>query len=204
MNTKTKIKICGLTRERDIDIANQHLPDYIGFVLHYPKSRRYVSVERAQELGRLLNPGIRIVGVLVDQPLETAVSLLNDCVVDIVQLHGHEDENYIRMLKERTGKQIWKAFQIHSPEDVAAARTSSADMLVLDSGMGSGESFDWSLIADFDRPYFLAGGINPQNAVRCVKQLHPYGIDLSSGVETNGVKDKGKISSVIHAVRGMK
>ena len=202
--TKTKIKICGLSRERDIDYANQYLPDYVGFVLHYPKSRRYISVERAQELGRLLNPGIQIVGVLVDQPLETAVSLLGDCVIDIAQLHGHEDEAYIKALKERTGKEVWKAFQIRSAEDVAAAKASSADMVVLDSGMGSGEDFDWSLIADFDRPYFLAGGLSPQNAVRCVKQLHPYGIDLSSGVETNGVKDKGKISSVIHAVRRMK
>lgn len=202
--TKTKIKICGLSRERDIDYANQYLPDYVGFVLHYPKSRRYISVERAQELGRLLNPGIQIVGVLVDQPLETVVSLLGDCVIDIAQLHGHEDEAYIKALKERTGKEVWKAFQIRSAEDVAAAKASSADMVVLDSGMGSGEVFDWSLIADFDRPYFLAGGLSPQNAVRCVKQLHPYGIDLSSGVETNGVKDKGKISSVIHAVRRMK
>ena len=202
--TKTKIKICGLSRERDIDYANQYLPDYVGFVLHYPKSRRYISVERAQELGRLLNPGIQIVGVLVDQPLETAVSLLGDCVIDIAQLHGHEDETYIKALKERTGKEVWKAFQIRSAEDVAAAKASSADMVVLDSGMGSGEVFDWSLIADFDRPYFLAGGLSPQNAVRCVKQLHPYGIDLSSGVETNGVKDKDKISSVIHAVRRMK
>lgn len=202
--TKTKIKICGLSRERDIDYANQYLPDYVGFVLHYPKSRRYISVERAQELGRLLNPGIQIVGVLVDQPLETAVSLLGDCVIDIAQLHGHEDEAYINALKERTGKEVWKAFQIRSAEDVAAAKASSADMVVLDNGMGSGEVFDWSLIADFDRPYFLAGGLSPQNAVRCVKQLHPYGIDLSSGVETNGVKDKGKISSVIHAVRRMK
>lgn len=202
--TKTKIKICGLSRERDIDYANQYLPDYVGFVLHYPKSRRYISVERAQELGRLLNPGIQIVGVLVDQPLETAVSLLGDCVIDIAQLHGHEDEAYIKALKERTGKEVWKAFQIRSAEDVAAAKASSADMVVLDSGMGSGEVFDWSLIADFDRPYFLAGGLSPQNAVRCVKQLHPYGIDLSSGVETNGVKDKGKISSVIHAVRRLK
>ena len=202
--TKTKIKICGLSRERDIDYANQYLPDYIGFVLHFPKSRRYISVERAQELGRLLNPGIQIVGVLVDQPLETAAQLLNDCVIDIAQLHGHEGEDYIQALKARTGKEVWKAFQIRSAEDVATARASSADMIVLDSGMGSGEVFDWSLIADFDRPYFLAGGLSPQNAVRCVKQLHPYGIDLSSGVETNGVKDKGKISSVIHAVRGMK
>lgn len=111
MSTKTKIKICGLSRERDIDIANQHLPDYIGFVLHYPKSRRYVSVERAQELGRLLNPGIRIVGVLVDQPLETAVSLLDNCVIDIAQLHGQEDENYIRALKSAPENKYGKHFR---------------------------------------------------------------------------------------------
>lgn len=200
----TKIKICGLFRERDIDYVNQYLPDYAGFVLNFPKSRRSLSPEKAGKLVRLLNPGILAVGVVVDQPLETAAELLNQGVADILQLHGSEDEAYIRALREKTGREIWKAFCVRSPADLERAKNNPADMLVLDNGQGTGEAFDWSLLSGFDRPYFLAGGLNPQNVVRAVKQLSPYGIDLSSGIETDGVKDKGKLSSVIASVRGIK
>ena len=200
----TKIKACGLTRERDIDYVNQYLPDYAGFILNYPKSRRGLSPERAEALIRLLNPGIGAVGVVVDQPLEVAAELLNRGYLDALQLHGSEDADYIRALQRATGRPVWKAFQIHSASDLAAAAASPADMVVLDSGQGSGEPFDWSLLQGFDRPYFLAGGLGPHNVVRAVRQLHPYGIDLSSGIETDGVKDKGKLSSVIVSVRRMK
>ena len=200
----TKIKTCGLFRERDIDYVNQYLPDYAGFVLNFPKSRRSQSPEKAEGLIRLLNPGIQAVGVVVNQPLDTAVRLLEQRIVDILQLHGDEDEDYIRALKERTDRPVWKAFQIASAADLEAAKASCADMIVLDNGQGTGECFDWNLLAGFDRPYFLAGGLNPSNVVKAVKQLHPYGIDLSSGIETNGVKDKGKLSSVIASVRRMK
>ena len=168
----TKIKICGLSRERDIDYVNQYLPDYAGFVLNVPRSRRNLSPEKAEGLVRLLNPGIQAVGVVVDQPLDRAIELLNRGFLDALQLHGSEDEDYIQ--------------------------------IVLDSGQGSGECFDWDLLQAFDRPYFLAGGLGPQNVVKAVKQLHPYGIDLSSGIETDGVKDKGKLSSVIASVRKIK
>ena len=200
----TKIKTCGLFRERDIDYVNQYLPDYAGFVLNFPKSRRSLSPEKAEDLIRLLNPGIQAVGVVVDLPLETAAGLLERRVVDILQLHGHEDEDYIRALKERTDRPVWKAFQIACAADLEAAQNSCADMIVLDNGQGTGECFDWSLLSGFGRPYFLAGGLNPGNVVKAVKQLHPYGIDLSSGIETDGVKDKGKLSSVIASVRRMK
>ena len=200
----TKIKTCGLFRERDIDYVNQYLPDYAGFVLNFPKSRRSLSPEKAEDLIRLLNPGIQAVGVVVDLPLETAAGLLERRVVDILQLHGHEDEDYIRTLKERTDRPVWKAFQIACAADLEAAQNSCADMIVLDNGQGTGKYFDWSLLSGFERPYFLAGGVNPGNVVKAVKQLHPYGIDLSSGIETDGVKDKGKLSSVIASVRRMK
>ena len=124
--------------------------------------------------------------------------------LDAIQLHGSEDADYILALKAATGRQIWKAFQIRSPADLEAADASPADMVVMDSGQGSGQVFDWSLLRDFGRPYFLAGGLGPGNVVRAVKQLHPYGIDLSSGIETDGVKDKGKLSSVISSVRRIK
>lgn len=200
----TKIKICGLCRERDIDYVNQYLPDYAGFVLNYPKSRRSLSPEKAGRLVRLLNPGIPAVGVIVDQPPEQAAKLLEEHVVDILQLHGSESDDYIRALKERTGREVWKAFQIRSWADLDAALECPADQIILDNGAGTGEAFDWSLLEGFDRPFFLAGGLCPQNVVRAVKTVHPYGIDLSSGVETDGLKDKGKISSVIASVRGIK
>lgn len=200
----TKIKACGLTREREIDYVNQYLPDYAGFVLCFPKSRRSLSPERAEQLIRLLNPGVGAVGVVVDLPLEQAIDLLSRGFLDVLQLHGSEDADYIRALKAATGRQVWKAFQIRSAADLEAAAASPADMVVLDSGQGSGQVFDWSLLRDFERPYFLAGGLGPGNVVRAVKQLHPYGIDLSSGIETDGVKDKGKLSSVISSVRRIK
>lgn len=200
----TKIKICGLSRERDIDYVNQYLPDYAGFVLNVPRSRRNLSPEKAEGLVRLLNPGIQAVGVVVDQPLDRAIELLNRGFLDALQLHGSEDEAYIQALKAATGRPVWKAFQIKGPQDLEAARVCGADQIVLDSGQGSGECFDWNLLQAFDRPYFLAGGLGPQNVVKAVKQLHPYGIDLSSGIETDGVKDKGKLSSVIASVRKIK
>lgn len=200
----TKIKICGLVRERDIDYVNQYLPDYAGFILNFPRSHRNLSPEKAQSLVRLLNPGIQAVGVVVNQPLEWAIDLLNQGFLDALQLHGSEDEAYIQALKEATGRPVWKAFQIKNVSDLEAARACGADQIILDSGQGSGECFDWALLQHFHRPYFLAGGLGPQNVVRAVKALHPYGIDLSSGIETNGVKDKGKLSSVIASVRRIK
>lgn len=200
----TKIKICGLYRERDIDFVNQYLPDYAGFVINFPRSHRSLSPEKAGKLVRLLNPGIPAVGVIVDQPLEQAARLLEEHVVDILQLHGSESGDYIRALKERTGQEVWKAFQVRSRADLEAAKACPADRIILDNGAGTGESFDWALLEGFDRPFFLAGGLGPQNVVRAVKSVHPYGIDLSSGVETDGLKDKGKISSVIASVRGIK
>lgn len=200
----TKIKICGLIRERDVDYVNQYLPDYAGFILNFPRSHRNLSLEKAQSLVRLLNPGIQAVGVVVNQPLEWAIDLLNQGFLDALQLHGSEDEAYIQALKTATGRQVWKAFQIKDQADLDAARRCCADQIILDSGQGSGETFDWTLLQNFPRPFFLAGGLGPQNVVRAVKQLHPYGIDLSSGIETNGVKDKGKLSSVIASVRRIK
>lgn len=200
----TKIKICGLVRERDIDYVNQYLPDYAGFILNVPRSRRSLSPEKAENLIRLLNPGIQAVGVIVDQPLDQAIELLNLGFLDALQLHGSEDETYIQALKAATGRPVWKAFQVKDQTDLESARTCGADQIILDSGQGSGECFDWDLLQGFDRPYFLAGGLGPQNVVRAIKQLHPYGIDLSSGIETNGVKDKGKLSSVIASVRRIK
>ena len=194
-----KIKICGLFRDEDIDFANAARPDYIGFVF-FEKSRRFVSLERAEQLKSRLDKNIRSVGVFVDESMDSMVQYCLSGAVDVIQLHGHEDNAYISALREITDKEIWQAFKIRGEEDIKKANDSSADMLVLDNGMGTGKTFDWSLIKNIKRPFFLAGGINCENIGEATK-LAPYGIDVSSGVETDKAKDKTKIEFIVGQCR---
>lgn len=199
----TKIKLCGLKRPQDIQAANELLPAYIGFVFA-PKSRRYVHPDRAEELRRMLNPGIIPVGVFVNETPETVAALLDRGIIDIAQLHGKEDAAYIRRLRQLTKKPLIQAFRIDTPADVAAAQASTADYVLLDSGTGgTGTCFDWSLLQDIQRPYFLAGGLTPENVGGAVATLHPYAVDVSSGIETDGAKDKEKMTQFVRAVRGV-
>lgn len=199
----TKIKLCGLKRPQDIQAANELLPAYIGFVFA-PKSRRYVHPDRAEELRRMLNPGIIPVGVFVNETPETVAALLDRGIIDIAQLHGKEDEAYIRRLRQLTPKPLIQAFRVDTPADVAAAQASPADYVLLDSGAGgTGTCFDWSLLQDIQRPYFLAGGLTPENVGGAVATLHPYAVDVSSGIETDGAKDKEKMTQFVRAVRGV-
>ena len=196
----TKIKLCGLSRICDIEAANRLKPEYICFVF-LPKSKRYVTYEKAKELKSLLSPDIKVVGVFVDESAEIVARLLNDGTIDIAQLHGGEDEEYISRLRKLTGKPIIKAFRIESEEDIARAEKSSADHILLDSGMGTGKVFDWSLIQSIKRPYFLAGGLDCDNVGEAIKKLRPYAVDVSSGIETNGLKDKEKMAAFVAKVR---
>ena len=199
----TKIKLCGLKRPQDIQAANELLPAYIGFVFA-PKSRRYVHPDRAEELRRMLNPGIIPVGVFVNETPETVAALLDRGIIDIAQLHGKEDEAYIRRLRQLTKKPLIQAFRVDTPADVAAAQASPADYVLLDSGAGgTGTCFDWSLLQNIQRPYFLAGGLTPENVGGAVAALHPYAVDVSSGIETDGAKDKEKMTQFVRAVRGV-
>lgn len=199
----TKIKLCGLKRPQDIQAANELLPAYIGFVFA-PKSRRYVHPDRAEELRRMLNPDIIPVGVFVNETPETVAALLDRGIIDIAQLHGKEDEAYIRRLRQLTKKPLIQAFRIDTPADVAAAQASTADYVLLDSGTGgTGTSFDWSLLQNIQRPYFLAGGLTPENVGGAVATLHPYAVDVSSGIKTDGAKDKEKMTQFVRAVRGV-
>lgn len=201
VQARTKIKMCGLTRPEDIRAANMIMPEYIGFVFA-PKSSRYVSPEKARSLKRLLSPDILAVGVFVRERPEVIAGLLNAGVIEMAQLHGGEPELEIRMLRELTGKPVIKAFRIESVRDTILAETSSADYVLLDSGSGgTGTAFDWSLIQHVERPYFLAGGLSPENAAQAVDLLHPYGVDVSSGIETNGTKDRKKMAAFAAAVR---
>lgn len=198
----TKIKLCGLSRPCDIRAANELLPDYIGFVFA-PKSRRYVSPEKAAELKRMLDPGIRAAGVFVDEQPQVIEALVSRGVIDAVQLHGREDEDYIQDLRKRLGNtRIIQAFSICSEQDAKRAEESSVDMILADSpGGGTGEVFDWTLLSKIRRPYFLAGGLTPDNAGDAVNALAPYGVDVSSGIETGGEKDRKKMEKFVLAVR---
>ena len=196
----TKIKFCGLTRECDIKAVNELGPEYIGFVF-WPRSKRVVTREQALELKAMLDPSIKAVGVFVDEGIEVVKTLLNDDIIDIAQLHGNEDETYINDLKNSTGKSVIKAFKIRSEDDAKKAQTSPADWVLLDSGMGTGKTFNWEIIKGVNRPYFLAGGLAPDNAAEAIRELHPYALDVSSGIETEGIKDTKKMTDFYEAVR---
>ena len=197
----TEIKICGLTREADIDYVNEARPDYIGFILNFPKSRRNLSPEQAAALKSRLSPEIRAVGVFVDRPAEEVIRAAETVGLDVIQLHGHEDDAYIAALRERTNLPVWKAFRVRSAADLAAAERNSADEILLDNGYGTGEAFDWSLAGGFNRPFLLAGGLTSENIPQAIRTLHPKLVDISSGVETDGAKDRNKILAAVRAAR---
>lgn len=196
----SKIKFCGLSRPCDIKTANELQPEYVGFVF-WPKSKRCITKEKAIELKALLVPSIQAVGVFLDAPLEEVTELLQQNIIDIAQLHGSEDEEYIRKVQWATGKPVIKAFTLKTEDDAAAANRSSADYVMLDSGAGTGKTFDWSLLSKVTRPYFLAGGLKPENAEEAASVLKPFALDVSSGIETQGLKDPEKMAAFAAAVR---
>ena len=217
----TRIKFCGLKRREDIAAANIILPDYVGFVFA-KKSKRAVTPEQARALKKELAPEIQTVGVFVNEAPEQVAALLNEGTIDLAQLHGTEDEAYIRELRKYTQKPIIQAFKITTDVNsegetaeaclaaaaestvevcLAAATKSSADHILLDSGAGTGSTFDWELLKDFPRPYFLAGGLDPENAAEAIRLLHPFAVDVSSGIETDGIKDETKMAAFAAAVR---
>ena len=196
----TRIKLCGLSRPADIKIVNSLCPEYIGFVF-YEKSSRYVTPEKAVELKNLLSDRIKAVGVFVDEPLEKIVDLLDLGIIDIAQLHGNENDEYIKRLRELSKRPVIKAFRIKSKEDIKKAEGSLADFILLDSGQGSGEAFDWELLRDIKRDYFLAGGLDPYNVKDAVRILHPYAVDVSSGIEKDHIKDERLMAAFVSAVR---
>ena len=196
----TKIKLCGLSRACDIEAANELRPEYIGFVFAR-ESRRYISPEKAAELKLLLHPNIKAVGVFVNESLQNVAELLENGVIDIAQLHGNEDDEYIKKLRALTDKTIIKAFRVCCEQDVTNANESTADFILLDSGAGTGTVFDWNRISKIDRPYFLAGGLDTENVRKAIKTVKPFAVDVSSGIEKNGVKDQTKMAAFVAAVR---
>ena len=200
-----KIKTCGLKSEQDIANANRLHPDYIGFILAPQFPQRYVAPEQAAELKKKLDPAIQAVGVFVNQPADLIVSIAETGTIDMIQLHGEEDDDYIREIQTRTGRPVIKAFRIRTREDLAAAMQSTADYLLLDNGPGTGETFDWSLLEaereKITRPFFLAGGIRPGNAAEAIRRVRPYALDASSGIEKDGRKNACLMEKLIREVR---
>lgn len=189
-----KLKICGLTCEADVAAVNKVKPDFAGFVIEVPGRRRSVTPEQVKVLVKGLNEETLPIGVLVDAPPELPISLLRDGTLWAAQLHGNEDEDYIEKIQNMTGKPVIKAFSIKTPEDVKRALRSPADYILLDQGAGgTGETFDWDLVPPVKRPFFLAGGLAPENLRTAIAKLHPWAVDISSSLETDGKKDPAKI-----------
>ena len=215
-----KVKMCGISNVETIPAVVEAKPDYMGLV--FAPSKRQVTVDQAKTLVEELhkqytkrynngaeqsnNDEIKTVGVFVNETLDNLVSIATETNLDAVQLHGDEDEAFIQSLKGRTNVEIWKAVQIRSAADAEAWIDSSADMLLFDAYHkdergGTGEVFDWSSLDEFERPFMLAGGIDSTNVARAIRTVRPYGIDISSGIETEGVKDDEKIKAFTNIVR---
>lgn len=217
-----KVKMCGISQIETIPAVVEAKPDYMGLV--FAPSKRQVTVAQAKTLVEELHKEyakkygshteqdkddtIKTVGVFVNETIDNLVTIANEANLDAVQLHGAEDEAFIQSLKERTNVDVWKAVQIRSAADAEAWIDSSADMLLFDAYHkdergGTGEVFDWSCLDAFERPFMLAGGIDCTNVARAIRTVRPYGIDISSGIETNGVKDDEKITAFTKIVKSI-
>ena len=201
-----KIKICGISKVETIPAIVDAKPDYMGLV--FAPSKRQVTVEQAKILVEELHKQYKIktVGVFVNETVENLLKIAEDVKLDVIQLHGDEDESFIQILKEQSNVEVWKAVQVRGAEDAEKWIDSSADMLLFDAYHkdergGTGEVFDWSSLDEFERPFMLAGGIDSTNVARAIRTVRPYGIDISSGIETNGVKDNEKMKAFTNIVR---
>ena len=213
-----KIKICGIKRLEDIEIVNRYKPDYIGFV--FADSKRKVSHDLAKELMNNLDSDIIPVGVFVDSPQDEILKLFDEGIIEIAQLHGSESEQYILDLKKKTDGELKtiNAIEMTQEVDLLEYNDSNSDYLLLDSGKGSGKTFDWSLIRkdikkefgktfdwslirkDIKKEFFLAGGLNSKNVTQAIDEFNPYAIDLSSSLETDGFKDENKIKEIMEVI----
>ncbi|WP_295722314.1 phosphoribosylanthranilate isomerase [uncultured Methanobrevibacter sp.] len=209
-----KVKICGLKRAEDIEIINKYNVDYGGFV--FAKSSRQINAKKAEKLSNLLKDNISPVGVFVDEDINFILELFNANIIKIAQLHGKEDEEYIKKLKEKshnkTNKQIpiINSIEIKDEdinkvnEKILNLNNSLSDYILLDSGKGSGKCFNWNLVNKnniIKKPFFLAGGLNSNNIKLAIDEFNPYSVDLSSSVEKNGFKDEEKIKEIVEIVK---
>ncbi|MBR4203802.1 MAG: phosphoribosylanthranilate isomerase [Candidatus Methanomethylophilaceae archaeon] len=195
----TLVKLCGLRSIDDIRHANEAGPDMAGMIMA-PGFRRSVDKELAKAMVGELSDSIRSVGVFVDQDLDEVIDTARYVGFDMVQLHGSEDEGFITAVRNGLGIPVIKSFGV-SPDQISAAKESSADMVLIDPGRGSGETFDLSLLIGFGRSIIIAGGLTPDNVSEAIRKVRPYGVDTSSGIESEGSKDREKMIRFVSAVR---
>lgn len=198
-----KLKICGIKTMEEVEIVNRQQPDYVGFV--FAEGKRKVSDELAWEMRKHLNSSIQAVGVFVREPVEHVIGLVNKRGIDVIQLHGEESDDYVKRIRERVTCPIIRATRIRSiqQQDIS---TSYCDYVLYDSYVagtygGSGVSIPLSYIPMTTMPVFMAGGIHEENMAEIITRIHPYGIDISSGVESNGRKDEEKIRRIIEKLQ---
>ena len=196
----TELKICGLSRMEDVIAVNRHGADYAGFVF-FKKSKRYIDPYKAGELIEFLRSDIKSVGVFMDEPLDSVISTARISGVEMIQLHGHESEEYVEYVKRTLERPVIKAFKADEEGALEKALHTTADYVLIDSGAGTGKKFDWNILKDFKREDFLAGGLDPDSVGEAISLLEPFAVDVSSGVETDGIKDEKKIESFIKAVK---
>ncbi|MCQ2079703.1 MAG: phosphoribosylanthranilate isomerase [archaeon] len=195
----TMMKFCGIRRKEDVEYVKEVKPHFVGFVFA-PGRSRTISIETAVELADMIPEEIATVGVFLDQTIEEIIAVAQTGAIDYVQLHGSESERYVYMVQYYTGLPVIRAFVVRNQEDIEKAVNTNADYLMLDAGTGSGETFDWSILGDLGRPYFLAGGLSPDNVGEAINRLHPFAVDVSSGIETDGCKDLEKMKAFKKAV----
>lgn len=199
--TDTKIKFCGLRREEDVKYAASLDAGFFGFILS-DRFKRYVAPEKVALMKEFVPSSAKTVGVFVDEPADYVIAASNTAKLDMIQLHGNESEAYIAEIKEKTGLPVIKMVKPVSEDDIITARQSIADLILLDSGAGgTGKVFDWSLAEKLGRDYILAGGLTPINVGDAVERLKPFAVDVSSGVETEGIKDFSKMKAFAAEVR---
>ena len=196
----TELKICGLSRMEDVIAVNRHGADYAGFVF-FKKSKRYIDPYKAGELIEFLRSDIKSVGVFLDEPLDSVISTARISGVEMIQLHGHESEEYVEYVKRTLERPVIKAFKADEEGALEKALHTTADYVLIDSGAGTGKKFDWNILKDFKREYFLAGGLDPDSVGEAISLLEPFAVHVSSGVETDGIKDIEKIEKFIKAVK---
>ena len=205
-----KVKMCGMRRKEDIAYANEVKPDAVGYIF-FPKSKRYVTGQQAKEFDQDLDQDILSVGVFVNETIEKVIEIANQVPLDVIQLHGDEDHTYVEQLKQQTDKEIWKVVRVKDTNDIKEAEKLPVDKLLLDTfteekdmyGV-TGKVMNYNLIPKegISKPFFIAGGLHSNNIKEIIKKVHPYGIDISSGIETDGYKDLKKMKEIMQITGG--
>ncbi len=203
-----KIKFCGIRRKEDVEFCNALLPEYMGMILS-SGFKRTISAEFAAELARQKNAAVKAVGVFVNETPEQIMNIANKTCIDIIQLHGDETAETVCEIKRLTGLPIWKAVRVRNEQDIRAAEKLGADRLILEGFApgkigGEGIKADWELLLATKPqiPFFLAGGLTPENIKEGIAAVKPFGVDISGGIETDGVKDFEKMRKIVNIVRG--